>query len=122
MFQYFSTRPEFDFVANILSNLSSLKEGRKHLIEDGVFKKVVSMVKEMVKASPKSNEQRLKHLLECIRNCCFEYESYEADFVQDGLLDALTVILINIQGLAQLPEEVAFIFGDDAPKKELFAS
>jgi hypothetical protein len=31
-------------------------------------------------------------------------------------------LLINVQGLAQLPDEVAFIFGEEAPKKELFAS
>ena len=108
-------------MANVLSNLSSLKEGREFLIENGEFSKIVTMVKSLAKSSTPS-KQRLKHLLECIRNCCFEYEKYEKDFIQIGLLDHLIAILINVQGLATLPEEVAFIFGDDAPKKELFAS
>ena len=38
------------------------------------------------------------------------------------LLDSLFIILINVQGLAQLPDDVSFIFGEHAPKKELFAS
>ena len=38
------------------------------------------------------------------------------------LLDSLFIILINVQGLAQLPDEVSFIFGEHTPKKELFAS
>ena len=42
--------------------------------------------------------------------------------MQFDLLDQLFIILINVQGLAQLPDEVAFIFGEDAPKKELFAN
>lgn len=88
MFSYFIDKPEFDFMANVLSNVSSLKEGREFLIEEGMLTKCVAMAKEQAKRGPiLANAQRLKHLIECIRNCCFEYEKYEADFVQSDLLD-----------------------------------
>ena len=34
MFSYFFTKSEFDFVANILSNVSALKAGREFLVEE----------------------------------------------------------------------------------------
>lgn len=34
MFSYFFTKSEFDFVANILSNISALKAGREFLVEE----------------------------------------------------------------------------------------
>ena len=33
MFNYFKTNPTFDFVSNILANVSALKDGRKFIIE-----------------------------------------------------------------------------------------
>ena len=35
MFNYFKTNPTFDFVSNILANISALQLGRKFLIENG---------------------------------------------------------------------------------------
>ena len=78
MFTYFTEKPEFDFMANVLSNVSSLQEGRVFLIEEGMLAKIVAIAKEQAKRVPALvNKQRLKHLIECIRNCCFEYEKYE---------------------------------------------
>ena len=49
MFNYFAMKTEFDFVANILSNVSALKVGREFLIEEKMFSKIVLMVKDNVK-------------------------------------------------------------------------
>ena len=119
MFNYFGAKAEFDFVANILANVSSLKEGRQLLIEKEIFKQVILTVKENKAAL---GSHRRKHLLESIRNCCFEYEKYQQDFVQIDLLDSLIIMLINEQGIAALPEELQAKFGKHAPKKELFMS
>lgn len=96
MFHYFADKPEFDFMANVLANVSAHKEGRETLIEEGMLTKIVEMVKTQAKRGQLANAQRLKHLLECTRNCCFEYEKYEKDFQQSDLLDQLFIILINI--------------------------
>ena len=40
MFTYFHGNASFDFVANTLANVSSLKEGRKWLIESGNLDKL----------------------------------------------------------------------------------
>lgn len=104
-----------------------MKEGREFIIEKEMLSKIVGMAKDFAKEASKgssstaANAHRLKHLLECIRNCCFEYEKYEKDFIQMDLLDSLFIILINVQGLATLPDEVSFVFGEHAPQKELFA-
>ena len=87
MFHYFADKPEFDFMANVLANISAHKEGRDFLIEEGMLTKIIAMVKQQAKRGTMANAQRLKHLLECVRNCCFEYEKYEKDFQQDDLLD-----------------------------------
>ena len=40
MFFYFHDNVSFDFIANALANVSSLKEGRKWLIESGNLDKL----------------------------------------------------------------------------------
>lgn len=77
MFAFFKTNPTFDFVSNILANISALKDGRKFIIEQGLLKQIIDVV--LLKDT--TNAHRRKQLLACLRNCCFEYEDYEADFV-----------------------------------------
>ena len=119
MFNFFGGKAEFDFVSNVLANVSSLKEGRQLLIEKDIFKQVVQMVKD---GKAPIGCHRRKHLIETIRNCCFEYEKYLQDFVQIDLLESLIIILITEQGLSTLPEEMQAKFGKHAPTKELFLS
>lgn len=49
MFTYFKDSTEFDFMANVLSNVSSLKEGREFLIEEGMLSKIIGMAKDLAK-------------------------------------------------------------------------
>ena len=49
MFSYFCLKTEFDFTANVLSNVISLIEGREELIENNILSKIILMVKENVK-------------------------------------------------------------------------
>lgn len=78
MFTYFRTSEMFDFVANILSNVSSLKEGRCWMIEQS--KHFLTPVFLLLQ-NRETNKHRTKHLIEVIRNVCFEYEKYEKDFI-----------------------------------------
>lgn len=114
MFQYFKTNPTFDFVSNILANVSALKDGRKFLIEQNLLKQILDMTLD--KAN--TREHRRKQLLACIRNCCFEYESYEMDFTQIELLQKLIKLLVQEQGIAQLPDEWNHLHG--VATRELF--
>ena len=77
MFSYFKTNATFDFVANIFSNVSSLKAGRQFMIEAGLLKQIIAVVQDDANLSV----QRRKSLLACLRNICFEYEKYEQDFI-----------------------------------------
>jgi hypothetical protein len=83
MFSYFTKNTAFDFVANILSNITNLKEGRKYIIEhkslDSIMK--LLMLGPSVEESEKlMSAHRRKHLLSTLRNVMFEYEHYEKDF------------------------------------------
>ena len=91
MFNFFKTNPTFDFVSNILANVSALKEGRRFLIEQNLIKQVLDLVLD----KENTNEHRRKQLLACLRNLCFEYEDYEADFVQLDLLAKLVKLLVQ---------------------------
>ena len=77
MFNFFKTNHTFDFVSNILANVSALKEGRRFIIEQNLIKQVLDLLLDRTN----TNEHRRKQLLACLRNLCFEYEDYEADFV-----------------------------------------
>ena len=37
MFNFFKTNPTFDFISNILANMSSFKPGRRFLIENNML-------------------------------------------------------------------------------------
>jgi hypothetical protein len=45
MFSYFSTNPIFDFVANILSNVSALKDGRLFMLDNKFLPRLMEMLK-----------------------------------------------------------------------------
>lgn len=76
MFCYFLDNGNFDFIANILSNVSALKEGRLYMLENKMLQKVVELLK-----SNKINAHRRIHLNDCLRNIAFEYELYEKLFI-----------------------------------------
>ena len=66
-----------------------------------------------------TNEHRRKHLLACLRNICFEYEKYEADFDQMDLLEQIVKLLIVEQGLTTLPPDWEHMNGVAAKEKFL---
>ena len=45
------------------------------------------------------NGHRRKHLLQAVRNVCFEYEDHEADFLKLEMLDNVIKLLVKEQGL-----------------------
>ena len=78
MFNYFKTNTMFDFVANILANVSALQDGRRFMIQQNMLTQILDLLLD--KAN--TNDHRRKQLLACLRNLCFEYEDYEADFAR----------------------------------------
>ena len=90
MFKYFKTNPTFDFIANILANMSALKTGRKFMIENNLLGPIMDICLE----KDKTNDHRRKQLLACLRNISFEYEDYEADFIQVDMLGKLCKLLV----------------------------
>ena len=76
MSSYFIKSGVFDFVSNILSNFSSMKEGRKYMIENKMIPKILEMLRgDLI------NDHRRRHLIEVIRNMAFEYEQHEKTFL-----------------------------------------
>ena len=45
------------------------------------------------------NKHRTKHLVEVVRNLCFEYEKYALDFLQLNLLEVICHCLVREHGL-----------------------
>jgi len=71
MFCYFLKSNVFDFVANILSNVSALKEGREVIIDQAnMMPKIIDMLRY-----EKVNQHRRTHLFACVRNLAFDYEA-----------------------------------------------
>lgn len=103
MFTYFRHAEMFDFVSNILSNVSSLKAGRCWMIENS--KNVLSPVFLLLQ-DPQVSQHRIKHMIATLRNCLFEYEKYEKDFIQMDVIEFLCRFLVREHGLtdASLPE------------------
>ena len=114
MFNFFKTNPTFDFISNILANMSSFKPGRRFLIENNMLEQIIDLT--LNKAN--TNDHRRKQLLACLRNVCFEYEDYEADFTQLDLIPKLYKLLVQEQGITQLPTRFAHLEG--VAPKELF--
>lgn len=102
MFCYFLKSNVFDFISNILSNVSGLKEGREVIIDRAdMMPRIVDMLRY-----EKVNQHRRTNLLACLRNLAFEYEHQEQRFIDTGLIKELTHMLTMEQGLTDLPEEV----------------
>lgn len=102
MFCYFLKSGIFDFIANILANVTAVKEGRDIIIDQDMLAKIVDMLRW-----DKVSAHRRKHLIECLRNVAFGYEQFEQKFVEFKLVKELAHILANEQGITEgLPEEV----------------
>lgn len=119
MFTYFRTGEMFDFVANILANVSSLKDGRVWMIEHS--KNILSPVFLLLQDRELSTH-RMKHLIETVRNVCFEYETYEKDFIQMSIVDLICRYLVKVHGLTEnsLPKSFEHLKG--IAEKELFTN
>lgn len=76
MFCYFTQNGSFDFVSNILSNVSSLKDGREYMLENKMHSKIIELLK-----GDRINKHRRTHLIETLRNLAFEYEVKEQHFI-----------------------------------------
>jgi hypothetical protein len=77
MFCYFLKSGTFDFIANILGNVTALKEGRELVAaEYAMLPKILDMLRW-----EKVNLHRRKHLIECVRNVGFAHEEQEAAFI-----------------------------------------
>ena len=72
MFTYFKTNSVFDFTANIISNVSALKEGREYMLDNKLLQYICDLLLKV-----KLNSHRRRYLIETIRNLLFEYEKYE---------------------------------------------
>ena len=77
MFAFFKTSPTFDFASNILANVTQLKDGREFIIEANLVKQILALAQD----TNHTSKHRRKQLIFVLRNVCFEYAKYEADFV-----------------------------------------
>ena len=69
MFCYFVQNGSFDFVSNVMSNVSGLKEGREYMLNNKMHNKIIDFLK-----GDRINKHRRTHLIETLRNIAFEYE------------------------------------------------
>lgn len=72
MFTYFHANTSFDFVSNILANVSSKKEGRQYIIENDMICKITDYLNGRDEKWP--NKHRRQQLLSTLRNLFFEHE------------------------------------------------
>ena len=70
---FFNGNAMFDFVSNVLENVSSLKEGRLFLIKQKMLKRGVKMLQG-------ERTHRKRHFVGTIRNCAFECEEHPEAF------------------------------------------
>lgn len=103
MFCFFLKSGIFDFISNILANVTALKEGRDVVNDFKMLPKIVDMLRW-----EKVSIHRRKHLLDCLRNVAFGYEALESQFVELKLTKELGHLLAIEQGIHEgLPESVA---------------
>ena len=70
----------FNFCSGIIANISSLKEGRKLILENKIFKIFLIRFDKM-------NSMKTMNIIRLIRNCSFEYKDYVKDFLEkDGIM------------------------------------
>ena len=102
MFCYFLKNPMFDFISNIVANVTAMKEGREVVIEYAMMPKILDILRY-----DKVNAHRRKHLIEALRNVAFEYEGMEGKFLESGLVKEVAHVLSNEIGLLEnIPEEI----------------
>ena len=65
----------FNFCSGIIANISSLKEGRKLILENKIFKIFLIRFDKM-------NSMKTMNIIRLIRNCSFEYKDYVQDFLE----------------------------------------
>ena len=70
----------FNFCSGIIANVSSLKEGRKLILENKIFRIFLIRFDKM-------NSMKMMNIIRLIRNCSFEYKEYIDDFLEkDGIM------------------------------------
>lgn len=62
----------------------------------------------------------MKHLIEVIRNVCFEYEKYEKDFIQMNMIELICRVLVKEHGLTEHSLPKSFNHLKEIAKKEKF--
>ena len=65
----------FNFCSAIIANISSLKDGRKLILENKIFKIFLIRFDKM-------NAMKTINIIRLIRNCSFEYKDYVQDFLE----------------------------------------
>ena len=65
----------FNFCSAIIANISSLKDGRKLILENKIFKIFLIRFDKM-------NAMKTINIIRLIRNCSFEYKDYIQDFLE----------------------------------------
>lgn len=99
MFCFFLKSGIFDFISNILANVSALKEGREVIIDQcDMMPKIIDMLRY-----EKVNSHRRTHLFDCLRNLAFEYEPQESRFISSGFVKEIAYLLAFEQGITELP-------------------
>mmetsp|Transcript_105855 Transcript_105855/g.146381 ORF Transcript_105855/g.146381 Transcript_105855/m.146381 type:complete len:253 (+) Transcript_105855:456-1214(+) len=96
MFSYFDRNQVFDFVANILSNVTSIKEARVFMIKSKMFDRILDLLKTQ---GEKMGKHRRQHLIDAARNTIFEYEDFEKEFIEMKIVDKYVKLLIEEQGM-----------------------
>ena len=81
---------------------------------------MLTQISDLIIDKAHTNDHRRKQLLACLRNTCFEYEDYEADFDQMDLVGKLVKILVQEQGITSLPSRFDHL--KEVAPKELFQS
>eukprot|EP00347_Sterkiella_histriomuscorum_P020667 403336931 len=97
MFCFFTKHGSFDFVSNILANLSAIKEGRDYMLRNKMLAKIIEFLK-----FERVNQHRRAHLIETMRNIAFEYEIEEKFFSQIHLVQDCVQMLVAEQGIITL--------------------
>ena len=83
-----------------MENVASLSEGRQFMIQN---KYIDIIVVAMCTKNP--NEHRRRHFIRCLRNLLFDYETYEDKFLEMGVAQHVSKVLIDEQGLTDVPEK-----------------
>ena len=70
----------FNFCSSLISNVTSIKEGRILILENKIFKIFLILFEKM-------NKMKIINNLRLIRNCVFEYEKFiDEILIKDGIL------------------------------------